>query len=270
MKLWYCPLFWPWFCLLWPLSYVTLWDPVRANAAEARGEDINGFLRLERELSQREFLMELLHQSSYSVTVATMEYKRLKTISSEIPTNEFTREENAKLSRLINKFGKDFQKISLKMKRTKADCMRNYYYWKRTNREAYAELKKRWKSDYCAICEDGGDMLVCDGCEHAYHPGCLNPPLKKVPEGDWFCPYCVDKKKSARGKSPQVKTPLPGICSPSHGKPSTPAMNFTRHVKQRDGSQRSEPVCLYQQNRQGISTFPNQWDNRTEGLSLAW
>lgn len=24
--------------------------------------------------------------------------------------------------------------------------------------------------------------------------GCLNPPLTKIPEGDWFCPLCVNRR----------------------------------------------------------------------------
>ncbi|KAJ1484225.1 hypothetical protein T484DRAFT_1797762 [Baffinella frigidus] len=36
------------------------------------------------------------------------------------------------------------------------------------------------------------DMLLCDGtgCSAGWHLQCLNPPLKEIPEGDWFCPCC--------------------------------------------------------------------------------
>jgi hypothetical protein len=36
-------------------------------------------------------------------------------------------------------------------------------------------------------------IMLCqhfDTCGGAYHAGCLNPPLSKIPEGDWFCPSC--------------------------------------------------------------------------------
>ena len=46
----------------------------------------------------------------------------------------------------------------------------------------------------CRICRRKcGDefMLLCDGCDHGYHTYCLKPPLKHVPEGDWFCYDCM-------------------------------------------------------------------------------
>jgi hypothetical protein len=36
-------------------------------------------------------------------------------------------------------------------------------------------------------------MLLCDKCNKGFHLECLNPPLKQVPAGDWFCPDCVNQ-----------------------------------------------------------------------------
>ncbi|BFZ10485.1 hypothetical protein BsWGS_13524 [Bradybaena similaris] len=47
---------------------------------------------------------------------------------------------------------------------------------------------------YCHMCGrgDGEDqMLLCDGCDDAFHTYCLVPPLSEVPKGDWRCPSCV-------------------------------------------------------------------------------
>jgi origin recognition complex subunit 1 len=33
-------------------------------------------------------------------------------------------------------------------------------------------------------------MLECSCCLRGFHLRCLQPPLKKVPEGDWMCPAC--------------------------------------------------------------------------------
>ncbi|KAK6176380.1 hypothetical protein SNE40_014678 [Patella caerulea] len=47
---------------------------------------------------------------------------------------------------------------------------------------------------HCRTCGRGdGDeyMLLCDGCDDAFHTYCLIPPLAEVPKGDWRCPYCV-------------------------------------------------------------------------------
>ena len=56
----------------------------------------------------------------------------------------------------------------------------------------------------CRICRRKcGDefLLLCDGCDHGYHTYCLKPPLKKIPDGDWYCNYCnpVTPVKPRRG-----------------------------------------------------------------------
>ena len=37
---------------------------------------------------------------------------------------------------------------------------------------------------------DGDRMLLCDDCNQGFHTFCLQPPLKAVPEGDWWCSTC--------------------------------------------------------------------------------
>ena len=34
-------------------------------------------------------------------------------------------------------------------------------------------------------------VLLCDGCEGKYNMSRLQPPLREVPKGDWFCPRCA-------------------------------------------------------------------------------
>ena len=46
----------------------------------------------------------------------------------------------------------------------------------------------------CMVCgteEDEDVLLVCEECEDMYHTFCLDPPLKHVPEDDWFCATCL-------------------------------------------------------------------------------
>jgi len=45
--------------------------------------------------------------------------------------------------------------------------------------------------DYCEVCQQGGEIILCDTCPRAYHLVCLDPELEKAPEGKWSCPHCV-------------------------------------------------------------------------------
>jgi len=39
--------------------------------------------------------------------------------------------------------------------------------------------------------DEESTVLFCDGCEGKYNIGRLDPPLKEVPQGDWYCPRCT-------------------------------------------------------------------------------
>lgn len=45
--------------------------------------------------------------------------------------------------------------------------------------------------DYCEVCQQGGEIILCDTCPRAYHMVCLDPDMEKAPEGTWSCPHCV-------------------------------------------------------------------------------
>ena len=45
----------------------------------------------------------------------------------------------------------------------------------------------------CAVCRDTGDestLLICDGCDRAWHGGCVNPKIEELPTGKWLCGLC--------------------------------------------------------------------------------
>ncbi|GBN42294.1 PHD and RING finger domain-containing protein 1 [Araneus ventricosus] len=54
-------------------------------------------------------------------------------------------------------------------------------------------------SVHCEVCKDvkerNDTVLLCDSCDLAYHLDCLNPPLKSIPRGNWFCPDCQEVGK---------------------------------------------------------------------------
>lgn len=62
----------------------------------------------------------------------------------------------------------------------------------------------------CRLCKRKGDaehMLLCDACDRGHHMYCLKPPIKEVPEGQWFCADCRPKepRRSDRRKRPITK-----------------------------------------------------------------
>lgn len=62
-------------------------------------------------------------------------------------------------------------------------------------------IQEDYNQSLCAKCSDGGDLLCCDVCPLSYHIHCLDPPLKKIPLGEWRCPPCKKMHTSKKGKS---------------------------------------------------------------------
>lgn len=50
--------------------------------------------------------------------------------------------------------------------------------------------------DYCEVCQQGGEIILCDTCPKAYHLVCLDPDLEEPPEGKWSCPHCENDQTS--------------------------------------------------------------------------
>jgi hypothetical protein len=98
--------------------------------------------------------------------------------------------------------------------------MIHYYNWKAT-KVAYSSMKKEWKSDWCAVCDDGGEMIICDGCSNAYHLECLDPPPKQIPSGAWHCPKCESPATPAgrRRHRPNLEARPQTLCSPQQPRP---------------------------------------------------
>jgi methyl-CpG-binding domain-containing protein 9 len=61
--------------------------------------------------------------------------------------------------------------------------------------------KAPWEVGVCKVCgidRDDDNVLLCDKCDSEYHTYCLNPPLPRVPRGNWYCPSCVSGEKRAQ------------------------------------------------------------------------
>ena len=70
----------------------------------------------------------------------------------------------------------------------------------------------------CMVCatedqKDHASMLLCDGCDAAYHMNCLVPPMSTVPLVDWFCPQCADNQTPPDVESARpVRTLRSSVC----------------------------------------------------------
>ncbi|KAF0936088.1 hypothetical protein E2562_038659 [Oryza meyeriana var. granulata] len=66
------------------------------------------------------------------------------------------------------------------------------------------------EAEECRVCFSAGGavMVECDVCLGGFHLRCVRPPLRRVPEGDWACPYCEAEragKAIERLKPPEGK-----------------------------------------------------------------
>lgn len=55
--------------------------------------------------------------------------------------------------------------------------------------------------DYCEVCQQGGEIMLCDTCPRAFHLVCLDPELEEAPEGIWSCPHCEKEGVVAASRS---------------------------------------------------------------------
>ncbi|KAL6861158.1 hypothetical protein ACP4OV_016858 [Aristida adscensionis] len=61
------------------------------------------------------------------------------------------------------------------------------------------------EEEECRVCfrTRGGVMVECDMCLGGFHLRCLRPPLRRVPDGDWACPYCEAERAGKAIERPQ-------------------------------------------------------------------
>ncbi|KAG8442664.1 hypothetical protein GDO86_011452 [Hymenochirus boettgeri] len=46
--------------------------------------------------------------------------------------------------------------------------------------------------DWCAVCQNGGELLCCEKCPKVFHLSCHVPTLMNFPSGEWICTFCRD------------------------------------------------------------------------------
>lgn len=156
-------------------------------------------------------LLEALHYVNYDLQKATRMFYRIHAQRQGLSVT-FSQAECEKFDGLcegsvIGK-RKDFREAARRMNRSVETTLVQYYIWKARNRITYNALKnkRRRDPDECCHCKDGGLLIVCNSCCRAFHLDCLQPQLKKVPDGDWFCSLCTQHSPSRLRRSPQQKS----------------------------------------------------------------
>ncbi|KAG7359064.1 PHD-finger domain containing protein [Nitzschia inconspicua] len=178
-------------------SYEIIWDN---NEAITKG--VVDFIDKNVVSCKKENAMFAFHKNNYSLENAS---EILETIRPSDCT-DWTDEEKETFRRDIFRKRKDFKALSLLLNKNMGDILA-YYLGTYKKSDDYRLLKtvlveeriEKARSslhhiDQCAICEDGGSLLICDGCESEWHMTCTRPVLKTVPEGRWECDLCVDRK----------------------------------------------------------------------------
>lgn len=182
-----------------------IWDPnefLKANQAMRTELDQNVDPIAKVPFNKKEEALVRLHERGYDLTGFDEEVRNIKPVDG----SDWSKEKKEKFHRETFKHRKDLRAVALAMNITMKECL-TYYFGHFKKSDDYRLCKTvcaeerleqmaaaEFGTDSCAICDDGGNLLICDGCEGEFHMTCLKPMLKVVPEGHWECDDCVDRK----------------------------------------------------------------------------
>ena len=149
---------------------------------------------------RKEFALTALHENSYRIegTDRLVEkymrkYKR-----------GWTPKEKKNFNISMWTYRKNLAAVAKTTGRNCGDCLL-YYLTKYKGTAEYKQLKasriaerEKFKNELhderCEVCDDGGNLLICESCDAGYHLECISPPLKEIPSCAWYCPKCAQQK----------------------------------------------------------------------------
>lgn len=181
--------------------YEQIWDPQQISEPQQESSKI--FHLLENlPTNHKEIMLEALHVTSYDIEKSWEIFlDKIEALQNQgnLPGESLSAQESLIVYDAIWDTRKDLKK-SYKLAKEKGfrhnycTFLTHYYRHFKTGTigNSYPMLKAILKreSDYCKICDDGGELICCDSCGDVYHANCLNPPLVVIPQGRWYCPKC--------------------------------------------------------------------------------
>lgn len=76
--------------------------------------------------------------------------------------------------------------------------------------------------EVCGLGDREDSLLLCDGCDLAFHLDCLNPPLPAVPPGAWYCDVCENDELFQQVQIMMLGDVLDGWPNSSNGRANHP------------------------------------------------
>ena len=223
-----------------------LWDPVAADRARASGIHVDQYINSNSKMAfpAKMLTIQSLHLSNYDTAGALSNFISLVNESKDKtgldPVARISEKDSKSIESLFTSqtIVKDFKAIAKATNQSIDSVLVHYYRWKETHSAAYKSLKRKRRqsngNDYCEICDDGGILMECELCRQAYHPKCLEPPLEKIPEEEWYCESCI-RKSPARVRSLHRRQ------SSGAAETSSPRSKTARPVSVRNVRRKGEP-----------------------------
>ena len=119
----------------------------------------------------------------------------------------------------------------------------------------------------CEICgsndaDHDDQFLLCDNCNCGFHIFCLEPKLKKIPEGAWFCPSCVKKDKAKKEADEKEKKKQESEKKVEHTKVSSVTLQKILNMdRAKKGKRKGRPRKIKEDPLEEELADYNEWYN---------